>query len=206
MPYERTTGTFRPDIKRRWHTKLMPTRIEGEMDRREATHRQNGAKGEETMKKGAMALMALGLVLVFAGTVFAAGATKDECVAKTKEAAEMVNAKGLDASIAEVNKKDGKFVWKDSYVFLVDFDGKMLAHPMSPALIGKNVLDMKDKAEDPAKGKFLFKEFTEMAKTKGEGWLEYMWINPGDPKPRKKITYVYRVPGKNIYAGAGIWE
>jgi len=206
MPYERTTGTFRPDTKRRWHTKLMPTRIEGEMDRREATHRQNGAKGEETMKKGAMALMALGLVLVFAGTVFAAGATKDECVAKTKEAAEMVNAKGLDASIAEVNKKDGKFVWKDSYVFLVDFDGKMLAHPMSPALIGKNVLDMKDKAEDPAKGKFLFKEFTEMAKTKGEGWLEYMWINPGDPKPRKKITYVYRVPGKNIYAGAGIWE
>ena len=206
MPYERATGTLRPDRKRRWHTRLMPTRIEGEMDRREATHRQNGAKGEETMKKGAMALMALGLVLVFAGTVFAAGATKDECVAKTKEAAEMVNAKGLDASIAEVNKKDGKFVWKDSYVFLVDFDGKMLAHPMSPALIGKNVLDMKDKAEDPAKGKFLFKEFTEMAKTKGEGWLEYMWINPGDPKPRKKITYVYRVPGKNIYAGAGIWE
>jgi len=184
----------------------MPTLIEGEMDRREATHRPTGAKGEETMKKGAMALMALGLVLVFAGTVFAAGATKDECVAKTKEAAEMVNAKGLDASIAEVNKKDGKFVWKDSYVFLVDFDGKMLAHPMSPALIGKNVLDMKDKAEDPAKGKFLFKEFTEMAKTKGEGWLEYMWTNPGDPKPRKKITYVYRVPGKNIYAGAGIWE
>ena len=158
------------------------------------------------MKKGAMALMALGLVLVFAGTVFAAGATKDECVAKTKEAAGMVNAKGLDASIVEINKKDGKFVWKDSYVFLVDFDGKMLAHPMSPALIGKNVLDMKDKAEDPAKGKFLFKEFTEMAKTKGEGWVEYMWANPGDPKPRKKITYIYRVPGKNIYAGAGIWE
>ena len=158
------------------------------------------------MKKGAMALMALGLVLVFAGTVFAAGATKEECVAKTKEAAGMVNAKGLDASIAEINKKDGKFVWKDSYVFLVDFDGKMLAHPMSPALIGKNVLDMKDKAEDPAKGKLLFKEFTEMAKTKGEGWVEYMWANPGDPKPRKKITYIYRVPGKNIYAGAGIWE
>ena len=158
------------------------------------------------MKKGAMALMALGLVLVFAGTVFAAGATKDECVAKTKEAAEMVNTKGLDASIAEINKKDGKFVWKDSYVFLVEFDGKMLAHPMSPALIGKNVLDMKDKAEDPAKAKFLFKEFTEMAKTKGGGWVEYMWGNPGDPKPRKKITYIYRVPGKNIYAGAGIWE
>ncbi len=158
------------------------------------------------MKKGAMALMALGLVLVFAGTVFAAGATKDECVAKTKEAAEMVTAKGLDASIAEINKKDGKFVWKDSYVFLVEFDGKILAHPMSPALIGKNVLGMKDKAVDPAKGKLLFTEFTEMAKTKGAGWVEYEWANPGDPKPRKKMSYIYRVPGKDIYAGAGIWE
>jgi len=172
MPYERATATFRPDLQRRWHTRFIPARTEGEMDRREATHRPAGAKGEETMKKGAMALMALGLVLVFAGTVFAAGATKDECVAKTKEAAEMVNAKGLDASIAEINKKDGKFVWKDSYVFLVEFDGKMLAHPMSPALIGKNVLDMKDKAEDPAKGKFIFKEITEMAKTEGGGWVE----------------------------------
>ena len=90
------------------------------------------------MKKGAMALVAMGVVLLFAGIVFAAGATKEECVEKTKEAAAMVNEKGLDAAVAEINKKDGKFVWKDSYVFLVDFDGKVLAHPMSPALIGRN--------------------------------------------------------------------
>ncbi len=158
------------------------------------------------MKKGALALMAVGLLVVLAGSVFAAGATKEECVAKTKEAAALINAKGLDAAIAQINKKDGPFVWKDSYVFLASFDGKVLAHPMSPALIGKNVLEMKDKAADPAKGKFLFKEFTEVAKTKGEGWAGYMWANPGDPGPRKKITFIYRVPGKDIYAGAGIWE
>src|SRR4030067_717798 len=61
----------------------------------------------------------------------------------------------------------------------------------------------KDKG-DP--GKLLFKEFGELAKAKGEGWVDYMWINPGDPKPRKKITYVYRVPGKDMYVGAGIYE
>ena len=54
---------------------------------------------------------------------------------------------------------------------------------MSPALIGKNVIDMKDKSEDPAKATILFKEFTEVAKTKGSGWVGYMWANPGDPKP-----------------------
>ena len=158
------------------------------------------------MRRIVVAIVALGAVLAFAGSVLADSATKDECVAKTKEAAAMATEKGLDAAIAEINKGDGKFVWKDSYVFLVAFDGKMLAHPKSPALIGKNVLDMKDKAEDPAQAKLLFKEFTEMANTKGEGWVGYMWANPGDPKPRKKISYIFRVPGNDIYAGAGIWE
>lgn len=158
------------------------------------------------MRKGLIALIGLGIVVVFAGSVLAAGATRDECIAKTKEAAEAVNAKGLDAAIAEINKKDGNFVWKDSYVFLADFDGKVLAHPMSPALIGKNVIGMKDKSENPADAKLLFKEFTDVAMSKGEGWVSYMWANPGDPKPRKKISYIYRVPGKNVYAGAGIWE
>ncbi|KRT73426.1 MAG: hypothetical protein XU12_C0009G0022 [Deltaproteobacteria bacterium CSP1-8] len=158
------------------------------------------------MKKIAIAGIAILLCLGLAGNVLAESATKDECIAKTKEAAKMINEKGLDAGVAELNKKDGKFVWKDSYVFLVEFDGKVLAHPMSPALIGKNVNDMKDKSEDPAKAKLLFKEFSELAKSKGEGWVGYMWANPGDPKPRKKISYIFRVPGKDMYTGAGIWE
>ena len=155
------------------------------------------------MKRITLAVLGIAVSLCLAGSAFAAGATKDECVAKSKEAARMINEKGLDAAIAEINKKDGKFVWADTYVFLMDLDGKMLAHPMSPALIGKNVLDMKDKG---VPGKFLFKEFVAVATGTGEGWVGYMWTNPGDPVPRKKVTFIYRVPGKNLFAGAGIYE
>ena len=154
------------------------------------------------MRKITLAVLGIAVSLCLAGSAFAAGATKDECVSKTKESAAMVNEKGLDAAVAEINKKDGKFVWADSYVFLMDFDGKMLAHPMSPALIGQNVIERRDKAE-----KLFFKEFVELAKSsKGEGWVGYMWANPGDPAPRKKISYIYRVPGKDLLMGAGIWE
>jgi len=156
------------------------------------------------MPRFMQAILGIVISLFLAGSAMAAeGATKDECIAKTKEAGKMVTDKGVEAAIAEVNKKDGKFVWKDTYVFLMDLDGKMIAHPMSPALIGKNVLDMKDKG-DP--GKLLFVEMVKVAKEKGEGWVDYMWTNPGDPKPRKKVTYVYRVPGKNVLAGAGVYE
>jgi cytochrome c len=155
------------------------------------------------MRRITLAVLGIAVSLCLAGSAFAAGATTDEWVAKSKEAAAMVNGKGIGAAIEEINKKDGKFVWADTYVFLMDLEGKMVAHPMSPALIGKNLLDMKDKGEP---GKFLFKEMVEVAKGKGEGWVSYMWTNPGDPKPRKKVTYIYRVPGKDLFAGAGIYE
>ena len=107
----------------------------------------NCIRGGCGMRRITLAVLGIAVSLCLAGSAFAAGATKDECVAKSKEAAAMVNEKGIDAAIAEINKKDGKFVWADTYVFLMDLDGKMLAHPMSPALIGKNVLDMKDKGD-----------------------------------------------------------
>jgi signal transduction histidine kinase len=172
--------------------------------RRTATRNPMHSGEGEVMKKSAIVALAMLFGLSLAWTAFGAEkATKEECVAKTKEAAKLYSEKGEAEAIKEINNKQGKFVWKDTYVFMTDFDGKMLAHPMSPALIGKNVLDMKDKGTP---GKLLFKEFTEVAKSKGEGWVDYMWINPGDPAPRKKVTYVYRVPGKNVYVGAGIYE
>jgi cytochrome c len=160
-------------------------------------------RGDREMRRTALAVLGIAVSLCLAGNASADSATKEECVSKSKEAAAMVNEKGIGATIEEINKKSGTFVWKDTYVFLMDLDGKMLAHPMSPALIGKNVLDMKDKGEP---GKYLFKEFVEVAKGKGEGWVDYMWTNPGDPKPRKKVTYIYRVPGKELFVGAGIYE
>ncbi len=154
-------------------------------------------------KVSVVALVLLFGLFLAAVAIAAESGTKDECIAKCKEAAQLIKDKGLDEAVKEINNKTGKFVWKDTYVFLMDLDGKMLAHPMNAALIGKNLLETKDKG-DP--GKFLFKEFVELAKGKGEGWVDYMWSNPGDPKPRKKISFIYRVPGKDLLAGAGIWE
>jgi signal transduction histidine kinase len=171
--------------------------------RLETTGREDPRRGGDMRKVAVVTLALLFGLFLAANTVAAEKATKDECVAKTKEAAKLYSEKGEAEAIKQINDKQGKFVWKDTYVFMTDFDGKMLAHPMSPALVGTNVLGMKDKGEP---GKLLFKEFSEVAKGKGEGWVDYMWTNPGDPKPRKKTTYVYRVPGKNVYFGAGIYE
>jgi cytochrome c len=128
-------------------------------------------------------------------------ATKEECVIKCHEAAALINSKGLDEAIKEISDPKGPFVWKDSYVFLMNMDGKMLAHPMQPELTKLPhcllITDPTDKA--------LFVSFVNLAKTVGHGWVEYMWPRPGKKSPSKKITYIYRVPGKDLFVGAGVY-
>lgn len=128
-------------------------------------------------------------------------ATKDECVIKCHEAAAMVNAKGLEAAINAIADPKGPFVWKDSYVFLMDLNGKMLAHPFKPELTKQDhvllITDPTDKA--------LFVHFVNLARKVGHGWVEYMWPKPGKNTPSKKLTYIYRVPDQDYFVGAGVY-
>ncbi len=149
-------------------------------------------------------------ILLVVQSALAESATKDECVTKCKEAAQLITEKGLEAALQELNKKDGKFVWKDTYVFVLDFTGVHITHPLRPETVGKNVLEWKD-----SNGKFVVKEFIEVAKTKGEGWTEYMYPKPEELAkpipfkekiPSKKLSYVYRVPGKDLLVVAGVFE
>lgn len=142
------------------------------------------------------------LVTCFAALAWAEEATKDEVVAKCEEAAQLVQEKGVDAASQTIGDKEGPFVWKDTYVFLMDLDGKMIAHPIKPELTQKDSLvEVKD-----TDGKPLFMEFIELAGSKGEGWVDYMWPKPGEEKPAAKSSYIYRVEGTPYFVGAGIYK
>ena len=160
------------------------------------------------MKKFALITVMVFTGIVFASSALAESATKDECVTKCKEAAQLVKEKGMEAAFQELQNKDGKFVWKDTYVFVMDFAGTHLTHPLRPELVGKNVMGFKD-----SNGKLVVKEFIEVAKTTGEGWAEYMYPKPAELKKlekerilSKKITYIYRIPDTDMFVGAGVWE
>jgi len=161
-----------------------------------------------------VAVIALGVMVsvAFAAGVMAQGGIKDECVALCKNAAKFINEKGLDSAIAEINKREGKFVAKNTYVFLMDLDGNRLAHPYAtpgdPKIM--RIFDNKDTT-----GKLFVQEYIKVAKIKGEGWTEYMYPTPEElkkdipfkeKKSSKKNSYVYRVPGKDLMVIAGYFE
>lgn len=157
------------------------------------------------MKRLLTLLLASLILITISSTGFASeNATVAECIEMSKQAAEMI-LQDKDAALAEISKKDGKFVWKDSYVFVMDLKGKMLAHPMMPGLMKmKSLLGTPDK--NPKEPKMLFVDFVVMAGTQGEGWVEYMWPKPGSTEPSVKETYIHRVPGTSMFTGAGIYR
>ena len=128
-------------------------------------------------------------------------ATTEECVEKSHEAAAIINARGLEEAIKLIGDPKGPFVWKDSYVFLMDLKGKMLAHPMKPELTRYEHVLLETDATDKA----LFVHFVNVAREDGEGWVDYKWPKPGKKSPSKKVTYIYKVPSKDLLVGAGVY-
>jgi len=163
------------------------------------------------MKKGTVIALVVMASVSLAASVMAQSGVKEECVTLCKDAAAFMNEKGFYPTIFEINRKGGKFVSKNTYVFLVDLEGHLLAHPYNQQYIGMDMKGQKD-----INGKLFVQEYITVAKSsKGEGWTEYMYPTPEElkkPTPfkekkrSKKISYVYRVPGKDLMLIAGFFE
>jgi signal transduction histidine kinase len=144
----------------------------------------------------AMALLCLAL------TSSALAGQKEDAKALVEAAVAMVKAKGLDATMAAVKDKKGPFVKGNLYIFAGSTEKvELVAHPINPALVGKNMGKMKD-----VKGKYFFVEFMNTAKSPGKGWVSYWWPKPGEKKPSLKDTYVMKVPDHPVWFACGYYK
>ena len=126
--------------------------------------------------------------------------TKDEAVAMVKRVQEEFKKNGAQATFKEVSDKSTKeFHDRDLYPFIYNLSGVCVAHGARPALIGKNLIDLKDQD-----GKFLIREMVDIAKGKGSGWVDYKWPNPLNNKIEDKSSYVERMG--NYFVGVGIYK
>jgi len=72
------------------------------------------------------------------------------------------------------------------YFFIIDANGKLVMHGLKQELVGK---DTKEDTFKDAHGKYFAKELLEVAKSKGEGFVDYMWAKPNETKPSPKISF-----------------
>jgi hypothetical protein len=126
--------------------------------------------------------------------------TKDEAVAMVRRVTQMFERQGIEATFKAVtDKSTPEFHDRDLYPFIYDLHGVNVAHGARPALIGKNLISMKDQD-----GKYLIREMIEIAKGPGAGWMDYKWPNPVTNRIEDKTSYVERMG--DYFVGVGIYH
>lgn len=88
----------------------------------------------------------------------------------------------------------------DNYLWVNDLDTVVLMHPVSPQMEGKPQRDIRDE-----QGKAIFTEFVSIARSKGEGMVDYMWPRPGQKQPQVKVSFVKLIPELGWVVGAGAY-
>jgi len=103
----------------------------------------------------------------------------DVGMSTVKEYAELATAGKLsvaDAQAQALARLKSMRYGKDGYYTVISSHPTMLMHPIKAELIGKDMTEFKD-----VNGTYLYREVAQIAKTSGEGWVEYVWPKPGHP-------------------------
>jgi signal transduction histidine kinase len=122
-------------------------------------------------------------------------------VEEVDSAIDLIKKEGK-AAFDKFRDKSSDFFYLNTYIFVINEQGVDLVNPAFPNLEGRNLYNMKDEA-----GKYLFREMIEVAKSKGSGWVDYMWPRPGEAKLQKKHSFVKAVKVNNelLIVGSGIY-
>ncbi|HNR07331.1 MAG TPA: cache domain-containing protein [Saprospiraceae bacterium] len=152
-------------------------------------------------------------VLVGCG-VYLADAPKEPALTKKMDAAELMALVREAAVIFEKNgekaypqfrEKGTKWYKEDTYFFVWNMEGIRVFHAAEPAGEGQDVSKLKDIHDRPIGYMFLDAASTGAK----EGWVHYMYPEPGDIFPTWKSTFVKGVTfpdGKPYLIGCGIYQ
>jgi signal transduction histidine kinase len=130
--------------------------------------------------------------------------TAGQLTGLVREASSLLEKKGAEA-YAEFRTPDSKWLHDETYIFVWSMKGIRIFHGADPTIEGADVRDLKDNLDRPFGRMFL----ETAASASGEGWVHYMYPEPGNIFPTWKSTFVKRVTypsGEPYIVGCGIYN
>ena len=129
-------------------------------------------------------------------------ASAREVIAKVRQAAAELSK---SHNVIQFNARTGPWVWKDTYIFVVDCN-KMLnaAHPIRDDIRGVPMASIRD-----ARGNPVYPDpasFCEAARRPSGIWNEYWWVKIGETQGSRKISYHLGAEGTPYVVAAGIYD
>ncbi|GJE09497.1 cache domain-containing protein [Methylobacterium longum] len=124
-----------------------------------------------------------------------------EIEALVNKASDVLEERGGKA-FADFRKKGSPWRYADVYLFVVDMNGVVLFNAARPNREERDFLDARD-----ADGKRFHRDFIEVVRNSGSGWVDYMFPKPGQSHATVKWSYVCgtRVDGVEALVGAGVY-
>jgi len=121
----------------------------------------------------------------------------DEAADLVKRAMQFYKEHGKAALVDEINKlAKGQFIDRDLYLLAIGTnDSVFYAHGNNPRVLG-NGPTSKD-----VDGKPFVKDMAELAKSGGQGWVDYKWAHPVTNEIRLKSSYVERAGDLAVACG-----
>jgi hypothetical protein len=129
-------------------------------------------------------------------------ATANEVYQKVTEAAEFLAETGEDG-LKEFEKSNGRFVWKDTYVYVAQCEAFFCLPSPKQKVIGLNF----SKAKCHKTGKiYILQLCGEALNTPRGAWVEFWWPRPGFNDPQRKVAFMRQVPDMPYQVVADIYD
>lgn len=130
--------------------------------------------------------------------------TAPELMTLVREAAAVFQQRGEQA-YAEFRQKGSRWFRDDTYFFVWTMDATRVFHAVDSGLEGRNERDLQD-----IQGRPFGRMFLDVGGSpSGEGWVHYMYPEPGSIFPMWKSSFIKRVTfpsGKQYIIGCGIYN
>ncbi len=129
-----------------------------------------------------------------------------QLVRLVEDAATEVESRGKNA-FTDFGVHGSRWFNDKYYLFIYDINGTCVFHPVTPALVGRNLIDMKD-----YNGRPLIRDITDVCKKperRAGGWVFYLWEERTEFTPNWKVSYIRKAvaPDGNVYAvGCGLYN
>ncbi|WP_455218420.1 cache domain-containing protein [Kaarinaea lacus] len=144
-----------------------------------------------------------GIMLLVLSVPLAAAQSDEDVMALVKETRSAIE-KNADDAFKRILNGEHPFKNRDNpskYVFILDTSLNVVAHPIKPQTVGKNL-----KGKPDSKGKMFRDEILATALRSGSGWVDYHFLNPKTKEESHKKSYFELVMGsdrKQYIVGSG---
>jgi methyl-accepting chemotaxis protein len=110
---------------------------------------------------------------------------RERAMALVRRGAAHLRAHGAAQALRDFSDTRGAFVSGDLYLVVLDFNCIMRANGFQPKFIGQDQSERTD-----ATGRRFARELVDIARSRGQGWVDYLYINPATGHAEPKSTYV----------------